>query len=278
VPKSRIRRRFLDMKRNLNCNFFRAAHFPHNPGLADVCDEIGMMLLEEIPMCYYPVFPGTLEKGLGMARELFWRDAHHPSVVIWSMGNERPSERPNVARNIVDLVSAMKRLDQSRPVTCVTNRQLTDKSFHAHDVLCVNEYWGVWGEPAPFSTQGMEETARRLSRTLDTLHRRYPGKPIILTEFGAPVFPSADNLFGGEKWQAEMIRAHTRVFARKPYVAGCAAWCFTDQRLSSYQHYPPGYLGTTLLEVFGLSSLDGRHRMAWKVLAEFYRRMARSGK
>ncbi len=272
-----MRDRLLDIKRNLHGNYFRAAHYPHHPLLPSLADELGVMLPEEIPLCYHREYADTTARGKVMLDELFWRDAHHPSVIMWSTGNERPADRDDVARGIARLIRHVKSLDHSRPVTCVSNRGQSDRSLYAHDVLVLNEYFGVWGGTCPTTTRGLEKSARELSRELDIIHRRYPKKPMIIGEFGAPAFPLPGNKFGGEAWQAEFMRKTLKVFASKKYLSGCIAWCYIDQLIGSYRTYPVGYLGSNLLEVFGLRAFNGRKRPAYRVVADFFRKMARSG-
>ncbi len=272
--EAQMRARLRDIRDNLHGNFFRAAHYPHHPRFPGLCDEMGVMLLEEVPLCFAHELEDSTSRARAMADEMFWRDAHHPSILIWSVGNERPVNEPATVRGVVRMVRHMKRLDASRPVTCVSNQPLSDASFPVHDILAVNEYHGVWAEEDVTDVRGLARVRRGLSRTLDELNRRYPDKPVVITEFGAPTLPGGARRFGGGDFQAALIRAHTAVFRRKPFVHGCAAWCYCDQRLGSYQKYPPGYLGTTLLEVFGLKTLHGRPRPAFRALADFYRRMA----
>jgi beta-glucuronidase len=273
--RAAMRARVLDIKRNLHANFFRAAHYPHHPGFLDLCDELGLLTAVEIPLCYHPELPDTTHAGKQMLDSTFWEYAHHPSVVWWSCGNERPTGDKSVARGVARLIRHAKSLDPSRPVTCVSNRGLGDLSLAAHDILVLNEYFGVWGGTTPVTVRGLDRAARELSRELDAVHRAFPGKPLIIGEFGAPAFPVPGDVFGGERWQAEIFRSQLKVIASKPFVSGCAAWCYMDQRMGSYGRYPVGYLGSTQLEVFGLKTLAGRAKPAWRVIARFYRRLAR---
>jgi beta-glucuronidase len=268
-------RRILAMKRQLNCNFFRAVHYPHHPGFPGLCDRLGLFTAGEIPMCYPGASPANRATGKRMLEELFWRDAHHPSVIWWSTGNERPAEQEPVAREVRAHIAFMKSLDNTRPALCVSNRRLSDRSLGAHDILALNEYFGVWDGTTPVKPGPLAKAEAELSRNLDEIHRLYPDKPVVITEFGAPAFPGWGRDFGSEYWQAELFRRHTKVFARKPFVQGCTAWCLTDQRIGSYRRYPVGYLGSTQMEVFGLSDFAGKPRKAWAVVAGFYRRMKR---
>ena len=108
--RAAMRARLLDIKRGLNGNYFRAAHYPHHPDLPSLADEVGVMLPEEVPLCFQPEFPDTTARGKAMLDELFWRDAHHPSVIMWSTGNERPTEHANVARGVARLIRPFRRI------------------------------------------------------------------------------------------------------------------------------------------------------------------------
>jgi len=270
---SAMRARILDMKRGLHANFYRAAHYPHHPGFLDQCDEMGLLTAGEIPLCYHPELGDTTAAGKEMLDELFWNYSRHPSIIWWSTGNERPTGKTGVARGVERLIRHAKSLDPTRPATCVSNRGLGDKSLAAHDILVLNMYYGVWGGTCPVTADGLARAARELSRGLDAVHRAFPDKPIVIGEFGAPAFPIPGNVFGGERWQAELFRTQLPVIASKKFVSGCAAWCYQDQRMGSYGKYPVGYLGTTQLEVFGLKRLDGRPKPAWRVVSRFFRRL-----
>ena len=271
--RAAMRARILDMKRNLNANFYRAAHYPHNPRFLDLCDEMGLLTATEIPLCYHPEPPGNTAVGKEMLEETFWDYAHHPSIVWWSAGNERPAEQRGVAGGVERLVWYAKSLDPTRPATCVSNRGLSDRSLPAHDILVLNMYYGVWGGTTPVTTAGLARAARQLSGALDAVHRAFPQKPFVIGEFGAPAFPVPGGMFGGERWQAEMFRTQLKVIASKPFVSGCVAWCYIDQRMGSYGRYPVGYLGSTQLEVFGLKTIDGRPKPAWHVVSRFFERL-----
>ena len=268
-----MKRRIRSMKQKLNCNFFRAVHYPHHPEFPRLCDRLGLFTAGEIPLCYPGASPANRATGLRMLEELFWRDAHHPSIIWWSTGNERPAEQEPVAREVRAHIAYIKSLDNTRPAVCVSNRRLSDRSLGSHDILALNEYFGVWDGTTPVKPGPLARVEAELSRHLDEIHRRYPHKPIVITEFGAPAFPGPARDFGSENWQAELFRRHTNVFARKPYVQGCTAWCLTDQRIGSYRRYPVGYLGSTQMEVFGLSDFSGKPRQAWAVVSSFYRRI-----
>jgi beta-galactosidase len=99
-----LARRDLEMVKAANLNAVRGAHYPHDEQFAELCDELGLYLVDEADvetharqwsLCHDPRFGGAIvERVERMAR----RDVHHPSVILWSLGNEsgygRPTTRP----------------------------------------------------------------------------------------------------------------------------------------------------------------------------------------
>lgn len=272
---AQARERVRDIKRNLHANFIRCAHYPHHPRFLDACDDLGLLVLDEIPMCYLPATQDTFARGAALAEAMQWRDAHRPSVILWSAGNERPSHDPATAKEIGTLISRLKAFDPGRPATCVSHHGASDPTLAFCDVICMNDYTGVWGAPFADTTRRMPAVARAISRKLDEIHRRHPSRALVMSEFGGPVFPVAGNRFGSLKWQSAQYATAIRVYAAKRYVAGWATWCYRDQRINGASHYPAGALGTNILEVFGLATLDGRPRPAFRVVAQAYRRLTR---
>ena len=66
----------------MGCNAYRTSHNPPTPELLDACDELGMLVLDETRMM------SSNPEGLAQFENLVRRDRNHPSVFIWSMGNE----------------------------------------------------------------------------------------------------------------------------------------------------------------------------------------------
>ncbi|GAA5509050.1 glycoside hydrolase family 2 TIM barrel-domain containing protein [Novipirellula caenicola] len=116
VPDKILRFRIEQLKA-MGCNAIRTSHNPQTPLFYDICDEVGMLVMDEI-------FDGWKKKaqhdyGRYFFRE-WWRrdlsdwirrDRNHPSVVIWSVGNETGGSVG------ADLVALCHELDPTRPVT-----------------------------------------------------------------------------------------------------------------------------------------------------------------
>jgi beta-galactosidase len=107
VQRYRIRK-----LQEMGCNSLRTSHNPPTPELLDACDELGMLVFDETRMM------SSNPEGLSQFENLVRRDRNHPSVFMWSMGNEEG--RANTEKGL-HILTAMKRMasvcDGSRPVS-----------------------------------------------------------------------------------------------------------------------------------------------------------------
>jgi len=86
--------RQLEILKEMGCNAFRTTHNPPAPELVDLCDKMGFMVMDELTDVwtgpkgandYHVLFPDWSEKDM---RALLRRDRNHPSIIMWSIGNE----------------------------------------------------------------------------------------------------------------------------------------------------------------------------------------------
>lgn len=126
VPDDVIRRRFRILK-EMGCNAIRVAHNPASPAFLDLCDEMGFMVVED-------AFDEWRDGKTPFGYQLFWdqwwerdlvdmikRDRNHPSIILWSVGNEikeMRQGRPEGLPIMKALREVCHREDPTRPVTC----------------------------------------------------------------------------------------------------------------------------------------------------------------
>ena len=110
----------IQIMKQLNINAVRTSHYPNDPLWYTLCDRYGLYVVDEANVESHGMMygPGNLAKNLDFqkahldrARRVVQRDFNHPSVIIWSLGNEA-GDGPNFAASY-DLVKSM---DSSRPV------------------------------------------------------------------------------------------------------------------------------------------------------------------
>jgi len=139
----------------MGCNALRTSHNPPTPELLDACDQLGMLVFDETRMM------SSNPEGLSQFANLVRRDRNHPSVFMWSMGNEEG--QANTPRG-VPILTAMKQvateLDGSRPVSIAPARAIGTGGLTVCDVIGYN-----YMDPGA-----------------DAYHKAHPEKPVIGTE------------------------------------------------------------------------------------------------
>jgi beta-galactosidase len=96
----------------MGCNSLRTSHNPPTPELLDVCDQLGMLVMDETRMM------SSNPEGLSQFENLVRRDRNHPSVFLWSLGNEEPTATNAKGAGIVTAMKEVStRHDGSRPTT-----------------------------------------------------------------------------------------------------------------------------------------------------------------
>lgn len=126
VPDDVLRRRFSILK-DLGCNAIRVAHNPASPAFLDLCDEIGFLVIED---AFDEWRRGKTEFGYHLYWDEWWerdlvdmirRDRNHPSIVMWSIGNEIIEVREGLSEGLPIMAALQEtchRIDPSRPMTC----------------------------------------------------------------------------------------------------------------------------------------------------------------
>lgn len=120
----RAEERRVQLMKEYGFNAIRTAHNPASPQFLDACDRLGVLVIDEAfdmwaepkkPDDYHLYFDEWGERDI---ETLVLRDRNHPSVIMWSIGNEIPERAdPSGVATAAKLAAAVRRLDLSRPVT-----------------------------------------------------------------------------------------------------------------------------------------------------------------
>ncbi|MFX0182590.1 MAG: glycoside hydrolase family 2 protein [Candidatus Hodarchaeota archaeon] len=238
IPKDERRQDVLNIKA-LGFNALRTAHYPHDESIYDICDEEGLLVIEEIPVYWGLDFTSNdvLRLALRMLHSMIRRDFNHPSIIMWSAGNEIPLLNRSCRKFMTILLRYGKKIDNSRLISCVlefwTSLALPRSFTRELDVLCCNQYIGWY-----------YLNTHNLSIFLDSLYQHFGSKPWLITEFGAGAkyenhdYSKIPAKFSEER-QASIISHSVRTMISKQYISGWFIWIYRDfrshMRINEYQ-------------------------------------------
>jgi len=120
----RATERQLEILRSMGANAIRTSHNPPSPELLELCDRMGFLVIDEAfdmwrrpknPNDYHKYFDQWAERD---ARDMIRRDRNHPSVILWSIGNEIPEQHAaDGAKTAAWLTGIFHEEDPTRPTT-----------------------------------------------------------------------------------------------------------------------------------------------------------------
>ncbi|MCO5950929.1 beta-galactosidase GalB [Mucilaginibacter flavidus] len=167
---TRALERQLQILKAMGCNGIRTSHNPPAPELLDLCDKMGFIVMDEAFDCwewkkaeydYHLYFKEWHKRDL---EDQILRDRNHPSVMIWSVGNEIPQQSDTSALRLApELAGIVHSLDTTRPITTANDNPGKNNKIiqsGAIDLVGYNYH--------EFDYAGF--------------HDRYPGKKFIATE------------------------------------------------------------------------------------------------
>jgi beta-galactosidase len=137
VNKRAIERQ-LEILKGMGCNAIRTSHNPPSPELLDLADRMGFIIMDEafdmwkIPKTKYDYSQYFVKWHKQDLSDQIRRDRNHPSVMIWSVGNEIPEQwdkNDSTSMGVVimkDLCSIVRKLDTTRPIVTATNNHNPD--------------------------------------------------------------------------------------------------------------------------------------------------------
>ncbi|MGD0191774.1 MAG: beta-galactosidase GalA [Rhizomicrobium sp.] len=204
----------IEQLKEMGSNAYRTAHNPPAPELLDACDRLGMLVIDETRMM------SSDDEGLSQLSSMILRDRNHPSVILWSIGNEEPQQGTARGARIAATMKQLARdLDPTRPITAAMDRDWGDGITPVLDVVGFN-----------YRTE-----------KIDAFHAHFPRTPVLGTETGSTVctrdeyvrddakgfVPAYDTDF---PYWASTAEAWWRIVAPRPFIAGGFVWTGFDYR------------------------------------------------
>lgn len=125
------------LREDLNCTMVRCAHYPQSPAFLDACDELGLLVFEEIPGWQYLGDADWQRLVLRDVEQMIRRDRNRPSVVVWGVQINESEPRPELYRRTVALANAVDPTRQTTGAMLAAHYSTTD---FFPDVFSYNDY------------------------------------------------------------------------------------------------------------------------------------------
>jgi beta-galactosidase len=214
APRRALRRDAEILRHSFNCNIVRCSHYPQSEAFLDACDELGLLVWEEMPGWQYIGDESWQNLALRDVEGMVRRDRNRPSIIIWGV---RINESHNDPALYVRTRKIAKSLDDSRPTSGTMTAHSTS-DWH-QDVFAFDDYHADRD-----GSVGIKEPL--------------PGVPYMLAEavgqfdygtgkgFGRKYRRAGDTAL---QMQQALVhaQAHSKA-AANPHCAGVIAWCAFD--------------------------------------------------
>jgi len=257
-------RMMLQWAKDMNCNYVRLAHYPHNEEMIRLADEMGLLVWAEVPV-YWTISwtnPATYANAKKQLTDLIVRDKNRASVIVWSIGNETPLSDARLSF-MSNLAETARSLDDTRLVAAAlevhregNNIILNDPLGEKIDLVSFNEYagWYWGGNPSEITKYNFDIKYK---------------KPVVITEFGGDAlggFHADENTRWSEEYQEALYKNQIVMLSKIGALRGMTPWILTDFRSPRRQH--PIY--QNFWNRKGLISETGKKKKAFFVLKDFY--------
>ncbi len=256
----------LNRAQQLNCNFVRLAHYPHNEYMVRTAEQMGIMVWSEIPVYWTIDWQNeeTYKNAEQQLSDIINRDKNRANVIIWSVANETPVSDART-EFLTSLIDKAREMDGARLISAalekhtVSHDPLTitiDDPFAQYvDVLSFNQYMG-WYE-------GLPEICSRAKWTIEI------EKPVIISEFGGGAlygFHADKDTRWSEEFQEELYKQNLNMLETIPQLSGMTPWILSDFR-------SPRRMLKDIQDGWnrkGLFSENGEKKKAFYILRDYY--------
>ncbi|WP_338875302.1 beta-galactosidase GalB [Spirosoma sp. SC4-14] len=266
----RAMQRQLELLKAMGGNAIRTAHNPPAPELLDLCDEMGFIVMDEA-FDMWKKKKSKQDYGLNWdawhktdLEDMVRRDRNHPSIILWSIGNEIREQFDSTGLTITkELASIVRKLDTTRPVTSALTENIPEKNFiyrsGALDLLGFNYKHEAYADfPKTFPRQSV--LASETGSSLQTRgHYDMPSDSVRMWGKGGP----AKFTDGNPDWTASAYDNEAaywgstheqtwKVIKKLPHMAGLFIWTGFD-----YLGEPHPYPWPARSSYFGILDLAG---------------------
>lgn len=263
-------RQLLQWAKELNANFVRLAHYPHNEEMVRLAEEMGILVWSEIPV-YWTIDwtnKATYANAEAQLSDMIERDRNRANVIIWSLANETPVT-PERTQFLAQLAHKARALDSTRLLSAAMERHwdahnaslsvVEDPLADLVDLVSFNQYIGWY--------DGLPDKLAQVSWKIPY------NKPVFVSEFGAGAkqgLHGAADARWAEEFQADLYRKTLAMLDKIDGLSGFSPWILVDFR-------SPRRVLPQIQDGFnrkGLISDAGEKKQAFYVLRDYYAQRA----
>jgi beta-galactosidase len=193
----------IKLMKQYNINAVRTSHYPNVTDWYDLCDEYGLYVIDEANIESHELWmkgqspadkPEWRDAFVARGRAMVERDKNHPSIVIWSLGNES-----DMGQNFKDMADIMRLIDPTRPIHYEGRKPYNGTSLTSFDIIST-----------------MYPSVDDMLKLME----KDPSRPVIVCEYAHAMGNSVGNL--KDYWTA---------IDRYPRLQGGFIWDWVDQGL-----------------------------------------------
>jgi beta-galactosidase len=253
MPDDLVRQE-LEMVRDMGANFIRLAHYQQDRLVLDLCDELGLMVWEEVPWCRAGVGDAAFQQNAkDMLAHMIDQHINHPSIILWGLGNEDdwPGEYPRLdQRAIRQFMTEMRDIARSLDCSRLTSFRRCDFARDIPDVYSPSIWAGWYGGnyhdyEKSLATQrervkrlihmewGADSHAGRHSEDPEAALRKVPAhgataeQGLAYKKGGYPPRMSSDGDWS-ETYACLLFDWHLKTQEKLDWLTGSAQWIFKD--------------------------------------------------
>ncbi|MEH0664304.1 glycoside hydrolase family 2 protein [Vibrio scophthalmi] len=190
-------------------NLVRTSHYPQSPHFLNRCDEIGLLVFEEIAGWQHVGNTEWQNKSLMNVRGMIERDWNHPSIILWGVRINESGDYTEFYQQTNQLARHLDSTRQTGGVRCIQDSEFLEDVYTMNDfVLGDGDKW----VRSPQNVTGLSEEV-----------------PYLITEYAGHMYPT--KRIDCESWQMEHVMRHLKVLdgsRANSNISGSIAWCLFD--------------------------------------------------
>ena len=236
--------------KKMGANFVRLAHYPQDPEIYKACDELGLLVWDELPWCRGGIGNETWQTNAkNMLTEMINQNYNHPSIIIWSLGNEMNwlpdfEDGGNIERTnsfLTELNTLTHQLDPSR-------KTAVRKYYEGAEIVDVfsPSIWSGWYSGSYKSYQKAIDVYKKQYKHF--IHAEYGGDSHVGRHSEKPI--TGEGLIQAEGWEEAIVQTkvaniaqigdwsenyivdlfdwHLHISENDPDFVGNVQWAFKD--------------------------------------------------